>query len=217
MSTQAGVVGLVLWPGGQRFATSGKEGASRIYRLPSLDCVATLRRPGSGSAINAMAYHPNEEELAAGQDQCLVLWRKETAGDWVPSIHGHHTSPIIGAAYCENGTRIYTGSQDGNVKLWDNTKTEFGQSPKHTETITCYAVDSRASLLATGSRDMSVILWSITTGDYLRTLLSYKGEILSLEFSEDGVLLASSSSDDMAIVWDVATGNVLNVLGPHSR
>ena len=162
-----------------------------------------------------MAYHPKEDELAAGQDECLVLWRKEMAGDWVPSIHGQHTSPIIGVGYCENGTRIYTGSQDGNIKLWENTKTQLVQSSKHTETITCYAVDSRASLLATGSRDMSVILWRLTTGDYVRTLLSHKREILSLEFSEDGVLLASGSSDDSAIVWDVASGNVLHVLGPH--
>ena len=216
ISTQAGVVGLVLCHDGQSFATSGMDGAIRIYDLPSLDCVATLQRPGSGSAIGAIAYHPKEEELAAGQDGCLVLWRKETAGDWVPSIQGHHTSPIIGVGYCENGTRIYTGSQDGNVKLWENTKTQFRQPPKHKDTITCYAVDPRAPLLATGGRDMSVILWGLTKGDYLRTLLSHTREIVSLEFSEDGVLLASGSSDDRAIVWDVASGNVLHVLGPHS-
>ena len=215
--TQAGAVGLMLCHDGQWLATSGMDGTIRIYDLLSLTCVATLQRAGGGSAIHAMAYHPKEEELAAVQDECLVLWRKGTAGDWVPSIHGHHTSPIIGVGYCENGTRIYTGSQDGHIKLWENTKTQFGQLPKHTETITCYAVDSRASLLATGSRDMSIILWLLTAGDYLRTLLSHKREILSLEFSEDGVLLASGSSDDSAIVWDVASGNILHILGPHDE
>ena len=216
ISTQAGIVELVLCHDGQRLATSGMDGTIRIYELASLACVATLQRPGSGSAITAMACHPTEEELAVGQDECVVLWRKETAGEWMPFIHSHHTSPIIGVGYCENGTRIYTGSEDGNVKLWENTKTRSGQSPKHTETITCYAVDSRSSLLATGSRDMSVILWGVTEGEYLRTLLRHTGEVLSLEFSEDGVLLASGSSDDRAIVWDVASGNVLHVLGPHS-
>ena len=215
ISTQAGVLGLVLCLDGQRLATSGMDGAIRIYDLSSLACVATLQRPGSGSAISAMTCHPKEEELAVSQDECLVLWRKETAGNWVPSIHGHHASPIVGVAYCENGTRIYTGSQDGNVKLWENTRAQVQLTPKHTDHITCYAVDTRTSLLATGSRDMSVILWSLTTGDYLRTLLGHKNEILSLEFSEDGVLLASGSSDLRAIVWDVASGNVLHVLGPH--
>ena len=214
--TQAGVVGLVLCHGGQRLATSGMDGTIRIYELASLACVATLQRPGSGSIITSMACHPKEEELAACQDGCIVLWRKEMAGDWVPSIHGHHTSPIIGVGYCENGTRICTGSQDGNVKLWETTKPQSGQSHNHTGTITCYAVDARASLLATGSGDMSVILWGLIKGDYLRTLLGHKREVLSLEFSEDGVLLASGSSDDRAIVWDVASGNVLHVLGPHS-
>ena len=216
IATKAGVMGLVLCHDGQRLAASGMDGTIRIYDLPSLACVATLQHPGSESAINAMAYHPKEEELAVGQDMCLVLWRKEIAGDWVPSIHGHHTSPIIGVGYCENGTRIYTGSQDGNVKLWENTKTHSRPPSKHKDTITCYAVDPRASLLATGSRDMSVILWGLTKGDCLRTLLSHTSEVVSLGFSEDGVLLASGSSDDRAIVWDVASGNVLHVLGPHS-
>ena len=215
ISTQAEVVELVLCQDGQRLATSGMDGTIRIYDLRSLACVATLQRPGSGSAIKAMAYHPKEEELAVGQDECLVLWRKDTAGDWVPSIHGHHTSPIIGVAYCENGTRIYTGEQDGIVKLWENTQTQVQLSPKHTDTIICYAVDSHASLLATGSRDMSIILWSVTKGDYLRRLHSHKKEILSLEFSEGGALLASGSGDHRAIVWDIASGNVLHVLGPH--
>ena len=94
-------------------------------------------------------------------------------------------------------------------------ETQVQLSPKHTETITCYAVDLCASLLATGSRDMSVILWSLTTGDHSRTLLRHKKEILSLKFSEDGVLLASGSGDHIAIVWDVASGNVLHALGPH--
>ena len=216
ISTQAGVVGLVLCHDGQRLATSGMDGTIRIYELASLACVATLQCPGSEGAITAMACHPTEEEIAVGQDERVVLWRKGTSGDWLASIHGHHTSPIIGVGYCENGTRICTGSQDGNIKLWENTKTEFGQSPKHTERIICYAVDSRASLLATGSSDMSVILWGLTKGDYLRTLLKHKKEVLSLKFSEDGVLLASGSSDNRAIVWDVASGNVLHVLGPHS-
>ena len=215
ISTQAGVLELVLCHDGQRLATGEMDGTIRIYDLTSLACVTTLQRPGSVRAINAMAYHPKEEELAVGQGECLVLWRKETAGDWVASIHGHHASPIIGVGYYDNGTRICTGSQDGNVKLWENTQTQVQLSPKHTDTIICYAVDSHASLLATGSRDMSIILWSVTKGDYLRRLHSHKKEILSLEFSEGGALLASGSGDHRAIVWDVASGNVLYVLGPH--
>src|SRR5258706_9823494 len=62
---------------------------------------------------------------------------------------------------------------------------------------------------------MAFNLYGLNKGNYLKTLLNQKREIVALEFSEDGVLLASGTSDDSAIVWDVASGNVLHVLGPH--
>ena len=213
------VYGLALRHDGRRLASSGADGTIRIYDLPSLSLspIATLRRPEGVFGIGAIAYHPMEEELAMGHgDGCVVLWRqKEMPGDWMASIHSNHHSSITGIAYCQSGTRMYTSTLGGDIKLWATTVTRVQEPPKHASNVRCYAVNQPTSLLATGSHDNSIILWNFTTGDYWKTLLGHTEWIDSLVFSDDGVLLASGDDDCMTIVWDVASGSLLHKLGPH--
>ena len=212
-----GVCGLALRHDGKRLASSGEDGTIRIYDLPSRSSIATLRRPESHFGFGAIAYHPTEEELAVANDNCLVLWRqKETSSDWMQSIHSNHRLTINGIAYCQNGTRMYMSTIDGDVTLWTTTVTRVEEPPKHTMDVTCHAVNQPTSLLATGSWDASIILWNFTTGDYWKTLLSHARIITSLVFSDDGVLLASGDQACVAIVWDVVSGSLLHKLGPHS-
>ena len=213
------VCGLVLRHDGKRLASSGVDGTIRIYDLPSLSPIATLQQPKDLFGISAIAYHPMEEELAVADNHkggCVVLWRqKEISSDWVPSIHSNHSYEITGIAYCQSGTQMYTGTRDGDLKLWATTVTRVQEPPKHATYISCHAINQPTSLLATGSGDGSIILWNFTMGDYQKTLLGCKECITSLAFSDDGVLLASADGDRMTIVWDVASGSLLHKLAPH--
>ena len=211
-----GVWGLVLQHDGKRLASSGEDRTIRIYDLPSQFPIATLRRPETVIGIWAIAHHPTEEELAVGDDKCVVLWRqKETQSDWMSTIHSNHISTITRIAYCQNGTRVYTSTITGDITLSTTTVTRVQELPKHTRDVRCCAVNQPTSLLATGSYDTSIILWNFTTGNYWKTLLSHTLSINSLAFSDDGVLLASRDNTWMTIVWDITSGSILHKLGPH--
>ena len=215
------VLGLALRRDGKRLASSGADGTIRIYDLLSQSPpspIATLQRAESESAISVIAYHPMEEELAVGQDNCVVLWRQNEAGrNWTSSIHSYHGTEITGIAYCENGTRIYTSAILADIKLWANlyTTTPVQELQKHNNKATCYAVDKATLLLATGSQDRSIIIWELTSGKDLKALSDHTGGILSLVFSNDSTLLASGSSDRTTIVWSVESGERLHKLQPH--
>ena len=207
---------LVLRQDGKRLASGGKDGRIRIYDLPSRSRIATLRRPEGWSRILAMAYHPTEEELAVCQDRDVVLWRqKETPSDWMPSIHSNDISLILGVAYCQNGTRMYTNTFNGDIKLWATTVTRVQEPPKHASHVQCYAFNQPTSLLATGSNDKTIILWNFTTGDYRKTIDDHMASVKSLIFSDDGVLLASGDGNSITIVWDVASSSRLHQFERH--
>ena len=164
-----------------------------------------------------MAYHPTEEELAVGDFSGVALWRqKETPSDWMQSLHSLSTSVLSAIAYCQNGTRIYTCTEMGEVKLWTTSVAQVQEPPKHRSDANCYAVNQPTSLLATGGYDGSIILWNITTGDYRKTLLGNPAPVDSLIFSDDGVLLASTDWENRTTVWDVASGSCLRELGRHN-
>ena len=215
----AGIYGLVLLHDGKRLASSGMDGAIRIYDLPSQSPIAILWHPRGKCPIRVMAYHPTEEELVVGyNDDSVVLWRqKETPSDWIPSIHHSHSNTITGIAYCQNGTRMYTRAFGGDIKLWTTMVTQVQEPPKHPSNVDCFAFNRPTSLLATGSVDGSIILWNFTTSDYLKTLVTNGLSIQSLRFSDDGVLLASGTYTFFGptVVWDVASGSRLHELAPH--
>ena len=212
------VRGLVLRHDGRRLALRERSAAIRIYDLPSGSHIATLGRPGDQGCVTAMAYHPTEEELAAGDFQDVGLWRqKETPSDWVRSFHSHrYASSISAIAYCQNGTRIYTCTESGKVKLFTTSVAQVQEPPKHRGGVRCCAVNQPMSLLATGSWDGSTILWNITTGDYQRTVRGGPAPVDSLRFSDDGVLLASRDWENRTTVWDVASGSCLRALRWHN-
>ena len=209
----ARVSGLVLRHDGKRLASSGGDGRIRIYDLPSLSPIATLQRCGGVFLMRDIAYHPMEEELAISDSTgCVVLWRqKEKASDWTPSIHSNHDWPTTGIAYCQSGTRMYTSTRRGEIKLWATAATRVQEPPKHAGHVRCYAFNQPTSLLATAGWDEAIILWNVTTGDCWKTLLDHTRLSDSLVFSDDGILLASGDSIDTT-VWDVASGSVLHKL-----
>ena len=209
------VRGLVLRHDGKRLALREWSAAIRIYDLPSGSHVATLGRPGAQGCVTAMAYHPTEEEIAAGDFNDVALWRqKKIPSDWMRSFHSHrYASDISAIAYCQNGTRIYTCTESGKVKLFTTSVAQVQEPPKHRGGVRCCAVNQPMSLLATGSYDGTTILWSITTGDYQKTVRGGPFPVDSLIFSDDGVLLASRDWENKTTVWDVASGSCLRALG----
>ena len=86
--------------------------------------------------------------------------------------------------------------------------------------------------LASGSVDGTVALWNIATGQNTDTFEARRGNVLSMAFSQDGMLTASRSVESVAfspdgtliasgrkdgtvVLWDIATGNA-TILEGHT-
>jgi WD40 repeat protein len=65
------------------------------------------------------------------------------------------------------------------------------------------------NLLASGGKDMAVNIWDAATGQLLKHLSEFDGEVEPLAFSADGKVLATGDWAGVIQFWDVATGTKL--------
>lgn len=64
-------------------------------------------------------------------------------------------------------------------------------------------------MLGTGSMDWSAKLWDIETGSILLNFSGHKGEVISINFTNEGDRIITGSFDGTARVWDAKSGKCI--------
>ncbi|MDQ3928032.1 MAG: WD40 repeat domain-containing protein, partial [Chloroflexota bacterium] len=126
-----------------------------------------------------------------------------------------HTSPVLGASFSRDGTRIVSVSKDSTARLWntDAGKTLLVLRGVDPDLPPQFSPDGRRVLTGYGSGKASV--WDASTGKLLFLLGSDRVTLNSTNFSPDGRLIATGDSKRVARIWDVGTGKLLRELAGH--
>ena len=103
-----------------------------------------------------------------------------------------HTASVQSVAFSPDGQLLASDSDDKIIQLWDPATGTLQQTLKgHTDCIRSVAFSPNGQLLASGSDDNTVRLWDPATGD-LTEILSTKGCVMELEFSQNGSNLSTN-------------------------
>jgi len=86
---------------------------------------------------------------------------------------------------------------------------------EHQTDVLSSAVDEDRNLLATGDKLGEIVLRTTDTGQMIRVLDAFPGEICDLEFSADGTLLAASGTRDLIRLYDTQTWKPVRELKQH--
>ncbi len=108
-------------PDGQKLATGGDENSVKIWDVETGKELHTLR--GHNGDIYSVAFSPDKDGrwvASAGEDSAVNVWDSHT-GKLLRSFRGH-TGLVISVAFSRDGRRLFSGSRDQTVKVWDTTK-----------------------------------------------------------------------------------------------
>ena len=103
-------------PGGNRMASSGKDGVVLIWDTSSWTVLRTI--PPQGTELNVATFSPDGQTLATSGDDGLVKLWDVTTGGLLHTLSAH-PGKEGSARFMPDGRSVLTGSQDGLIKRWD--------------------------------------------------------------------------------------------------
>ena len=130
--------------------------------------------------------------------------------DTVAETFSGHTKMIRAVAFSPDGSKVLTGSDDGNAKVWDTTTgEELRTFVGHKSPVNSVACSFDGTKVLTGSYDSTAKLWDALNGEMLRTLRGHREQVYSVAFSPDGTQALTGSGDGTAKLWGAHTGKML--------
>ena len=102
---------------GVLLATAGYDHTIRLWEAPSGICYRTMQHPDS--QVNKLEIAPDKQYIAAAGNPSLRIFDINGSSPNAVSSYDGHTNNITAAGFQREGKWMYTGSEDGTIKIWD--------------------------------------------------------------------------------------------------
>lgn len=185
------------------------------------------RLSGHRDIVSSLRFSPDDERLAAGGFESVLLWRRTTADEgeeptWDgPVAVGPVKERATALAFSPDSKRLAVGggvpSASGEIQLWDvETRSAARTWPEaHTDVVYGLAFRPNGEAIASGSADRFVKVHAAATGELTHSFEGHTGHVLGVAWNGDGTLLASGGADRTVKLWSLETGERIRSVGQH--
>ncbi len=171
---------------------------SRVWLWNNADGKVLTNWLAHAGAVNSMQILTGAQLMTTGGDGLVKFWA-------LPAVAPRaltHPDVVNAAVASPDGKKLYTGSADKLVRIWDTTKQAMEkQFIGHTGPVTAVAVSPNLALLASGGADNTIRLWNQATAKESDVLLAHAAPISALGINPTGTQMLSASEDGTVKLW----------------
>eukprot|EP00898_Chlorokybus_atmophyticus_P003963 jgi/Chlat1/4568/Chrsp29S00341 len=201
-----------LSPDGSTLVTSGWSGLTKLWSVPHLKKLATLRT--HQERITGVAFHPALNSglpadgpaiATASADATAKLWTMD--GTLVRTIKGH-LDRLGRIVFHPMGQHVATTSYDKTWRLWDE-----GSS----RAVYSVAFQRDGALAVSCGLDALGRVWDLRTGRSIVLLQGHVKPVLAVDFSPNGYHVATGSEDHAVKIWDLRKRQCMYTIPAHAH
>lgn len=183
-----------------QLAAGGEDGVIHLWSKAQYESPAILE--GFPASVAALGFAGVKPVAAAGK----AVYHFDPRDSAQPVTLAEHSAPITCLATVPGSPRLYFGSEDGAVKVWDvDTRTEKASLPAGSGPVRALTLSGDGQVLAVGYEDGVVLLWSAAEDREVRRFASGPGKLSALMLVPDGKQLLAAGPKFARLV-NVATG-----------
>ncbi len=120
-------------------------------------------------------------------------------------LNASDAGELVHAVICsQKGDRVFAATIENELGVW-NVDSAARHTRQFPQTIYCLALNSAEDRLALGCADGSIHICDTTTLESITVLSRHQGNVIDVQFADDGKLLYSSGFDGALNLWDCAT------------
>ena len=192
---QASVTSVATHPANTFIAAGTAD--SKIFLWNSADPKVPVQWLAHAGAVNSMQMQATTL-MSAGGDGLIKFWALPPV---LPKTLPHPDA-VLAAVASPDGKKLFTGSNDKFVRVWDTTKQAMEkQLAGHTAPVTAVAVSPNLQILASGGADNTIRLWNQATAKESDVLLAHTAPITALGLNPTGTQMLSASEDGAVKLW----------------
>ncbi len=198
---------LAVSPDGKQFgATLGD--AVTVWDTEKLEKVRDVK---VSAGPLSLTFHPDGRLLVGCSDGRLRAWDAE--GQSV-GTSATRPEPMTAVAVSPDGTKVWTGDDNGHVRTWDAADFKPGADfPAHDGRVWEIVFSPDGTRVLTGSLDQTAALWDAATLKRVRTFRGHIEDVTSAAFRADGAQVVTAGDGTMR-VWDATRDAEARVFTP---
>jgi WD40 repeat protein len=192
-------------PDGRYLASSDFNGDVILWDLSTNRPRYTWQHTGY---VWRVAFNSNSTLLASvGSDNFLRLWNTRNGNQ---SRALRSSAPLRGLAISPNGRQILTGSEEGEVILWETSSGDKLMSrSEHDASVNAVAFSPDGNRAASLDGVGMLVIWDLTTGESQQAIQAHDAQAFALLWMPESNIIITGADDGRLILWDGTTGDYL--------